>query len=267
MSNSSSRKDSHKNRKIVYIISCFILNSLLSVSCKNETYKGSGQEFTLISWNCQDFNLSPDTLKAAAGKLESYHPDLICLQERPHTNLLAYDTIRHTFPSYPYKVTNGREDENLNIAIFSKYPLTHVKTWYFKDTYNKMIQADVHLNGFTFRLFNVHLQTFTHRNPFYNCRQRYRQSNLLKKEIAASPYPVLICGDFNDLPLSYTLLNLLTLTQDLSQSWEGSFQELGGILKIDHILGTSPFGRSNYELIPNKWSDHKIQKAIIHYGL
>lgn len=244
---------------------CVLLTSLLSIGCTNKNTETAKKELRLISWNCHDFRLSADTLKVASEFLNAFQPDIVCLQERPHTNLLAYDEIKKAFPSLPYKVTNGREDENLNIAIFSKYPLTNIKTWYFKDTYNKLIQADVHWVNQTFRLFNVHLQTFTHRNPIYNCKQRYKQSNLIKREIKKSPYPVLICGDFNDLPFSYTVLNLLTEVDDLSRSWKGSFQELGGILKIDYTLGTSEWSREDYELVSNVWSDHKIQESNLQF--
>ena len=242
---------------------CFILICLLSSICKNE--RQEVKELKLISWNCHDFMLQADTLRKAAHWINSQSPDIICLQERPHTNLLSYDTIKATFPAYPYKVTNGREDENLNIVIFSKYPLRDIKTYYLKDTYNKIIKADVDFQGQTFRLFNVHLQTFTHRGPVYNCKRRYRQSDMLKKEVKRSPYPVIICGDFNDLPVSYTVLNLLTELSDLSATWHSSFQELGNILKIDYILATPEFQKESYELIPNCWSDHKIQTAKLKY--
>lgn len=210
--------------------------------------------------------LSPDTLMAAAQLINSYQPDLICLQERPHTNLVSYDLIKHSFPQHKYKATNGREDENLNITIFSKFPLSNIKTWYFKDTYNKMIQADVDWNGETFRIFSVHLQTTGHgKNLFTNIKKRAEQSDLLKSEVKKSPYPVIVCGDFNDIPLSYSVLNLVTELKDLSRSFTGSYQKLGNLFKIDFIFTTPEWNKVNYELISNSWSDHKIQHSIIAY--
>lgn len=208
--------------------------------------------------------LSPDTLKAAAQLINSYQPDLICLQERPHTNLVSYDLIKLSFPQYQYKATNGREDENLNIILFSKYPLSNVKTWYFKDTYNKMIQADVDWNGKPFRIFSVHLQTTGHgKNLLTNIKKRAAQSDLLKAEAKKSPYPVIICGDFNDIPCSYTLLNLLTELKDLSITFSGSYQKLASVFKIDYILSTKEWVKEEYMLITNFWSDHKIQTCTI----
>lgn len=243
---------------------CLIFIALLSISCKSNKEQETKKELSLISWNCDNFMLSPDTLKAAAQLIYSYQPDLICLQERPHTNLVSYDLIKRSFPQHPYKATNGREDENLNITIFSKYPLFNVKTWYFKDTYNKMIQADVDWNGETFRIFSVHLQTTGHgKNLFTNIKKRAEQSNLLKEEVKKSPYPVIVCGDFNDIPISYTILNLLGKLKNHSKTWNGSYQPLGGLFKIDYIFSTPQLSSRQYELHSNPWSDHKIQKVII----
>lgn len=245
------------------IITLLILITL--ISC-NSTVKPNGQELKLISWNCDNFQLSLDTLHKAAAFINNQGPDILCLQERPHTNLLAYDSIKKAFPTLLYKATNGREDENLNIAIFSKHPLQNIKTWYFTKTYNKMIQADVCREKDTIRLYNVHLQTTGHgKDLIYNCRKRYKQSDLLKAEIKKSSYKVIVCGDFNDIPYSYTVLNLITELKDLSRCFTGSYQKLGNIFKIDYILATPEWNKANYELISNPWSDHKIQSSILSY--
>lgn len=236
------------------------------ISCTS-TVEPNGQELKLISWNCDNFQLSLDTLHKAASFINSQDPDILCLQERPHTNLVAYDSIKKAFPTLLYKATNGREDENLNIAIFSKYPLQNIKTWYFTKTYNKMIQADICKENDTIRLYNVHLQTTGHgKDLIYNCRQRYKQSNLLTAEVKKSPYPVIICGDFNDIPLSYTLLNLFTVLEDQSSSLKGSYQQLGGIFKIDYVLTTNNWKNNKYHLHSNSWSDHKIQQSSGYFS-
>lgn len=247
-------------------ILCLIFIALLSISCKNNKEQETKKELSLISWNCDNFRLNPDTLKAAALLINSYKPDLICLQERPHTNLVSYDLIKRSFPQHKYKATNGREDENLNIILFSKYPLTNVKTWYFKDTYNKMIQADVDWNGETFRIFSVHLQTTGHGKNFLgNAIKRYKQSNIIKSEIKKCPYPIIVCGDFNDIPLSYTILNLVTKLKDVSRSLAGSYQKLGNLFKIDYIFTTPEWNKINYELVSNNWSDHKVQVSKLSF--
>ena len=247
--------------KLNNLVLLLLIVTLFSCTSKKE----SGTELRLISWNCANFLLSLDTLHAASAFLNAQNPDILCLQERPHTNLVRYDSIKKCFPSLPYKVTNSREDENLNVSIFSKYPVSYVKTWYFTDTYNKMIQADINRDGETFRLYNVHLQTTSSGGTFDNCIRRYRQSLLLLSEIQKSPYPVIVCGDFNDLPLSYTILNLLTELNDISVTLKGSYQKLGGLFKIDYILASNNWNKNSYHLISNPWSDHKIQLCILDH--
>lgn len=245
--------------KFKIIITFLLIINLFSCTDKKE----SGTEIRLISWNCDNFLLSLDTLHAASAFINAQNPDIICLQERPHTNLVKYDSIKKCFSELPYKVTNSREDENLNVSIFSRYPISNVKTWYFTDTYNKMIQADINQESKTFRLFNVHLQTTSSGNKLDNCIHRYRQSKLLLSEIKKSPYPVIVCGDFNDLPLSYTVINLLTKLKDDSKTFKGSYQKLGGFFKIDYILTSNNWKKKSYKLISNSWSDHKIQYSIL----
>ena len=248
--------------KLNNLIPLLLIVTLFSCTSKKE----SGTELRLISWNCANFLLSLDTLHAASAYLNEQNPDIICLQERPHTNLVRYDSIKKCFPSLPYKVTNGREDENLNVSIFSRYPISNIRTWYFTDTYNKMIQADINREGEIFRLYNVHLQTTSFGGTFDNCIRRYRQSHLLLSEIQKSPYPVIVCGDFNDIQLSYTILSLLTNLEDISFSYKSSYQKLGNLFKIDYVLATPEWEKEHYELIPTLWSDHKIQKSILSYN-
>lgn len=224
-----------------------------------------GQPLNLVSWNCDNFQLSLDTLHKAADFINGLDPDILCLQERPHTNLVAYDSIKKAFPALIYKTTNGREDENLNIAIFSKYPLQNIKTWYFTKTYNKMIQADICIGKDTIRLYNVHLQTTGHgKDLIYNYKQRHKQSDLLKAETKKSQYPVIICGDFNDIPISYTILNLISKLNDQSIAFTGSYKGICGIFKIDYVLTSKDLFKSSYKLIPNSWSDHKLQYSILY---
>ena len=116
-------------------------------------------QLKLVCWNTEGFRLNKDTLTKAAHSIRVLQPGIVCLQERPHTNLLAWDTIRAAFPDYPYCIINSREDEVLNLAVFSRWPIGNVQEYYFPNSYNKILQADIQMTGQTFRLFNVHLQT------------------------------------------------------------------------------------------------------------
>ena len=232
----------------------------------------------MVCWNTEGFRLNKDTLTKAAHSIRVLQPGIVCLQERPHTNLLAWDTIRAAFPDYPYCIINSREDEVLNLAVFSRWPIGNVQEYYFPNSYNKILQADIQMTGQTFRLFNVHLQT-TGMNESYSMKDRFqamrhhtvqrnRQADLLTKAIAESPYPVIVCGDFNDTPASYAYRKISRLLQDCflqaGQTWSGSYQCWGGFLRIDYTFCSPAFQVNRYLLISNPWSDHKQQHCVLY---
>ena len=223
----------------------------------------------LLSWNVTNFHIRPDTLHQAAAYIRNLNPDVICLQERPHENLISWDSIRAAFPEYPYAIRNEqREDEVLNLAILSKYPLDKARETYYADTYNKTLSVEVHASK-PFHLWNTHLQTTGHLPTHFigNAKRRNAQADSLKLEINRSQLPTIVCGDFNDTPCSYTYRRLEQGMQDAyrqaSRQWTGSYQPLGSWLRIDYILCSDHWAVQSYELLENPWSDHKMQFAIL----
>lgn len=231
----------------------------------------------LVSWNAEGFQLNQDTLRASAAFIRRLHPDVICLQERPHDNLLHRDRISEEF-AYPYRVFNSREDEVLNLAVYSRFPLSNRKEYYFPDSYNKVLQIDLQYNGTTIRLFNIHLQTtgmtpaFQGNNLLHayqlNAAERNRQARLLAEAIASSPYPVVVCGDLNDTPVSYAYRKLTAQLKDCfleaGSGWGGTYQPAHNLFRIDYTFCSPEFKTSAYRLYNNRWSDHRIQYTIVN---
>ena len=94
---------------------------------------------------------------------------------------------------------------------------------------------------------------------------RAKQSELVKKQINASPYPTIITGDFNDVPSSYTYYQIAT-------GWKDAFLEKGfgvgdtylGIsptLRIDYILANSSWDVKAWEQMDENLSDHHMIMA------
>lgn len=255
---------------------------------------------TVVSWNADNFQLSEDTLRAAVQTITHQHPDIICLQERPHTSLLDIAKIKSALHDYPYMVTNSREDEILNVIVFSRFPLSHPQSHYFTHTFNKYLSVDVHLPQTIspkiprLRLYDIHLQTtglndhedgstgsFWQRIllPFRaNSIVRNRQADHIAADIARSPYPVIVCGDFNDIRTSYAYRTVANRLEDTYGGLATSYtyhiaslsQRLAKIthcntvpVKIDHILVSSPLRPSFYEQPSFSSGDHRIQCAVI----
>ena len=232
----------------------------------------SNRSLRVLSWNVTNFHIHPDTLQKAAIFIRNLQPDIICLQERPHENLISWEAIQAAFPEYSYAIRNEeREDEVLNLAILSKYPLDKQVETYYPDTYNKSMAVDVTLSNDTFRLFNTHLQTTDHVFTRFitNAQRRNTQADSLKTAIRSAGKPTLVCGDFNDTPCSYTYRTLAHGMQDAfttaGEEWTGSFHPMGRWLRIDYILCSKHWQVQQYQLIKNPWSDHKMQLAILNY--
>ena len=75
-----------------------------------------------------------------------------------------------------------------------------------------------------------------------------------------SPYPIILCGDFNDTPTSFTYKQL---SKDLNDSFTNSGRGLGSTyngkipaLKIDYILYSPNLNQVDFETNEVKLSDH-----------
>lgn len=256
------------------LINLFLCGKSWAVSF--ETDKSTSHSLRLVSWNAEGFQLNKDTLQASATFIRNLHPDVICLQERPHDNLLHRDSISAAF-GYPYRTFNSREDEVLNLAVYSRFPLSNMKEYYFPDSYNKVLQIDLQYNGTTIRLFNIHLQTtgmtpaFQGNNLLHtyqlNAKERNRQAQLLAEAIASSPYPVIVCGDLNDTPISYAYRKLTGKLKDCfleaGNGWGGTYQPSNNLFRIDYTLCAPELKTLAYHLYSNCWSDHRVQYTII----
>ena len=80
--------------------------------------------------------------------------------------------------------------------------------------------------------------------------KRARQVDELNAYIRQSPYPVLVCGDFNDTPVSYTYH---TIRGDLTDAFRSAGKGIGNTyrgkfpsFRIDYIFHSPEFQSANY---------------------
>lgn len=217
------------------------------------------------------------TAREIASVMKREKVDILCLQEFFDDRECPPDTIASFFASrMPYFVRKNGQ------AILSRYPILDHRYVQFPDSGNDYLQADLQIGDDTVRIFSVHLQTsgissLRHRfRKDYNSeapvdkvigelernsRIRAQQVREIRAVIDSTRYPVILAGDFNDTPSSYTYRKLKGDMTDGFQAqgngFGGTFRYLGGILRIDYIFYDDGFAGVGYHIPADDLSDHK----------
>lgn len=220
----------------------------------------------------------------AGAFLAAYQPDVVCLQEFPAvgrwTKQYTEGVKSQTGLEHHYLLAGGY------LVLFSRYPIGDRGGRYFGNESNGYLFADIHMGGQVVRVFNVHLQTnavtnamdkmaaegnLQEKETWLNARGilgRYRraasvraeQAQEIRTKISSSPHPVIVCGDFNDVPLSraYHILQ-----EDLQDGFRIRARGLGTTfagkvpaLRIDYILSDPELRVLDYRVSRAGGSDH-----------
>ena len=211
---------------------------------------------------------------------------------RKYSFFSVFDFLHQlNFPYYFYSYNyndNFLSQQHFGKIIFSKYPIINKQTIRnFPYDYNSNFQyADIVKGIDTIRVFNCHLQSLRFsstnlnyiQNPsiktdtdiersknlitkFKNAFQkRMSQADMVKIEIDKSPYPVIVCGDFNDVPNSYPYEKIGNGLQDafvMKGSGIGrTFSGISPTLRIDNIFVDKRYSVHQFTRIEIKLSDH-----------
>lgn len=186
-------------------------------------------------------------MNEAAAYIKKQQPDIICFQEAPDNGYYHPDSIWQAFAYAPYRSISRRTDHS-PVTIYSRYPIHQVKT---------AITAP----GKTLKV-RVKAAKDLIQKMKDNYRKRADQADSIHAEIERSPYPVLVCGDFNDTPASYTYRQIRKgLTdgfRDCGSGYQYTFRQLYKLWRIDYVFYSKPLkGHECYS--PEKsYSDHNM---------
>ena len=180
------------------------------------------------------------------------------------------------------------DDHHFGRMIFSKLPIIKKQTVVnYPNDYNATFQyIDVLKDNDTIRIFNIHLQSlkFSKANLSYLDKaglnsdsnitesksiiskiktgfiKRSIQANFIKDEIDHSPYPVIVCGDFNDVPNSYAYETIgAGLQNAFVEKGSGiarTFSTISPTLRIDNIFADKKFTVMQFTRVKKLLSDH-----------
>ena len=231
--------------------------------------------------------------------LKSSNADVLCLQEYhflkartfrdsliPELKENGYNYAYFVRSRYTMKLYNSAHVTG--VAIVSKYPITDTTHFEYgnNDFAEPLIYADIQFNNQTIRLFTTHLQSVRFesydletlhslkepgtasvtksRALAWKLKQAYKkreaQAALVHQKITESPYPVIVCGDFNDVPGSYTYVTVKDKLQDAflkkGFGFGRTYRFISPTLRIDYILADKKFTISQYKKIEVPYSDH-----------
>lgn len=265
------------------------------VNFKSTTLKNDSSTFSVISYNIsnglnaysRERKEQKDKQKEMRNFLNRFKDeDILCLQE---------------YGAYAHDIFKGDEDfKNWSIhrtnkwtSILTKHKIINSGEIDFGTITNSCVWADLVVNFETLRVYSVHLQSnqiskdaddLVRTGDLYNKRglpgikgifkkfghhyiTRSSQVEKIKKHMEECKHPVILCGDINDTPLSYTY-------GTLSKGMNDAFYEKGKgfgttysgsipLLRIDYILTDPSLVTLSYKTIKEKHSDHFPIAALI----
>jgi endonuclease/exonuclease/phosphatase family metal-dependent hydrolase len=251
----------------------------------------------VLSYNIHLFNYFEDNNSAISEKkivefIKSQEPDILCLQEffalgnSVQKELEFKKALGGKYYSHLKVLTRGK-NRFFGIATFSKYPIIKKGEIIHPNSSSLSIYTDILIQKDTFRIYNNHLLSFRLKRMDQSFIdkittsddgqtmedvkslslslkkgfvQRSKQSQVVKNHINKSPFPVIVTGDFNDTPVSYSYRKIRKgLFDSFVQSGYGAgFTYKGNYPpnRIDYILYDNALASTNFEIIKLRYSDH-----------
>ncbi|MFA9390882.1 MAG: endonuclease/exonuclease/phosphatase family protein [Prolixibacteraceae bacterium] len=251
---------------------------------------------TVLSYNVLHFYSYLEGKKNDTAILEfiaSRNANIICLQETKlqKSGLLNPIRLKEFFPGINH-CQLAHQSEWGGPVTFTSYPIVNMGELRFEGTHNMVIFTDVIIEKDTVRIYNCHLQSYGIRSEDYSIidtlefkqkqlhevkqigvklkdayQQRSMQIKKLKEHIDGCKYPLLVCGDFNDTPVSYSYHTIhSTLNDAFVESGSGLSNTYRGKLppfRIDYIFFSDEFEAYNYRRPHVEFSDHFPITALL----
>jgi endonuclease/exonuclease/phosphatase family metal-dependent hydrolase len=260
--------------------------------------------FDLYNYN-KDWSFNFEGRNEMFRFIRKENPDIACFQEYFYDSSNKFCTtdslksILQTQQIHTYFPQIIKASDHYGIAIFSRYPIIDSGTILFEPkTNNSAIFIDIRKENQTYRIYNAHLQSIrfgkedyvftdepsknkSKQNSLNKASQKIisklKQAYLLRAEqakqladhISKSPYPVILCGDFNDTPTSFAYHTLSKkLIDSFIESGKGFGKSYSGKMpsfRIDYIFHDKHF--EGYDFTTHQEisaSDHYPVTVLLH---
>lgn len=285
-------------RNFHFVISLAAL-TICFPECRRTFSIGSDQEtigdtLSVMSYNVQLFEtFAPLKKNQTVELIVNANPDIICIQEYGYSNNkehLTKENLKKAFGRYPYSYfkTNKLSWAQVGVCILSKYPIINQEVINIDSEINGVIYADILFKGDTIRVFNCHLESnrITEEeketlqkikkvskedaNHVVNSvsnklsvsyKKRAAQADMVHEVIQKTHYPIILCGDFNDVPVSYAYHtirgnNLADAFEECAKGYGYTYNKKLFHFRIDQIMHSKEGKAVQFEVGDKDYSDH-----------
>jgi endonuclease/exonuclease/phosphatase family metal-dependent hydrolase len=208
--------------------------------------------------------------------------DILCMQE--YSDHSGDKVNSESYKEYfPYMVT-GQSD----MVIYSRYPIKRSKNIPFEMTNNSAMWVEVKVNDQVIRVYNAHMETTGINGMLRHAAKaqmatgmeiesnallralygtytigmmaRAGQANILAMDMREAEVPIIVCGDFNDVPYSYVYNTmkgeLIDGFKECGSGWMYTFRGGQKKVRIDYIFHDKMFKGLTYYKRDLTYSDH-----------
>lgn len=241
--------------------------------------------FKVLTFNVRYFydDRGRTTADRVTRLLQQIDPDIICLQE--YNAQVASESAAFTNLLEKYsKVVSDASLVAGPMLILSKYPIIHSNT---SPMFESSMWADIQIGDDVVRVFNNHLHTTdikvdddkfitqrlyltdsTRWAKMRNIIHRHRKNSVLRAAQVDKIAPVIantrsryiVCGDFNDTPISYVYRTMARGTKDAfsecGKNYSHTYRGFFNTLRIDYVLRSEGLEALTYNVPFVTYSDH-----------
>lgn len=212
-------------------------------------------EIKFYSANVLQKNIKSELLIKEIAEVD---PDIILLTE---TNERWKNEISSAISGYPYKVEEPL-DNTYGILLYSKFKLIDPQLKYLVDKEIPSIHSKIELeSGKIIQLYAIHpTPPMPQHNP--SSTERDAEMMIVAKLTKNSPLPVIVAGDFNDVPWSGTSEMFKevagVLDTRIGRGFYNSFNAKSFLMRwpLDHYFVTEEFRVKDLKLGDEIASDH-----------
>jgi endonuclease/exonuclease/phosphatase family metal-dependent hydrolase len=270
---------------VALLPSLFFFDMFVKVG--NEVPDEEREGICIVTYNVGRYSLSKngkskkETIVEIRDYLELFKADIICLQEVK----VQYKDSLIEIPDYPYIHSHFFDGTGSSFGnvILSKFPIRGGGKLTFKNSTNLAIWADLLIDRGIVRIYNCHLESYsisftsivkrlfnkdTFSDEFISLHGHLKESNIKRAEqvdhvvnsISECSLKTIVCGDFNDTPMSYIYHQLQKDHKDCfveaGKGFGATYSKLWPALRLDYILIPEEYRTTYHKIERVPFSDH-----------